>query len=286
MPRRHANLRALVVPSGSATPTSSRANSVYNSGVSSEEDEGERSGKKNPFDFLNLPSELRNKIYGLVFSGTPPTIDLDPDNYRLIFRRFPIFLVNRQVYAESSHAFYSTHVVRLFPCHPGRFFKTKKPLLARLSPRCRSSISSLELRLGPGFAAPPRGWVINEGLGLADCVNVRVVRCFVQVDPSLPLFAGYRKGDDGFYERFSQDLLERLLQAVPSVVEVQFDAYPGVERLGPMMAGLLSVAKQHGKLISWGPERGWGEEADAHWKDAVLASAISDLSVADVPVLA
>lgn len=117
-------------------------------------------------------------------------------------------------------------------------------------------------------------------------MNVRTVRCFVQVDPSLSFFAGYRRGDDGFYERFSKNLLDGVLQAVPSIVEVQFDAYPGVERLGPMMTGLLAVTKEHGKLISWGPERGWKEEADAHWKDAILAGSMGDLSLADVPVFA
>lgn len=285
MSRKIANLRALEFRSKSVTPASSRANSAYNSGYTTEDEETASAATK-PFRFLDLPSELRNKIYGLLFNGTPQTLDLDPDNYRLIFRKFSIFLVNRQIYAESCHFFYANHVVRIFPCHPGRFFKTKKPLLARLSPRCRGSISSLELRLGPGFAAPPRGWVINDQLGLADCVNVRTVRCFVQVDPSLPLFAGYRKGDNGFYENFSKNLLEGVLQAIPSIVEVQFDAYPGVERLGPMMTGLLAIAKQYGKLISWGPERGWKEEADAHWKDAILADSIGELSLADVPVTA
>jgi len=251
--------------SAQSTPTSSAYPSTYPS-----EDEEEPSEKIKSFKFLDLPSELRNKIYGMVFQSAPATIDLDPDNFRNIHRKFSLFLVSRQVHDEASHHFYSTHTIRLFPCHPGRFFKSKKPLLARLSPRYRASLTSFELRLGPGFAAPPRGWVVNDALGLKDSVSVRILKVMVQVDTSNPIFNGFRGGDDGFYETFSKNLLDQVLSSVSSIVEVQFDAWSSVQKGGAMMRALLAVANKHHKLISWGPERGWNDQKDEDWVDPYI----------------
>lgn len=223
-----------------------------------------------PFRFLNLPSELRNKIYEAYFNGAPLILDLDPDNYKSIGRMLPLFLVSKQVHEEASHYFYSTHTIRLFPTHPGRFFKTRKPLLARLPPRYRDYITSFQLRLGPGFTNPPRGWVVNEALGLRDATSVRLLTVFVEVDTSNPIFEGFRRNEDGFYEMFSRNLLDGVLTSVPSIIEVQFDAYLSVQKDGNMMRGLLEIANKHRKFISWGLERGWNEQQEASWADDVL----------------
>lgn len=257
------------------TPQSSAYPSRYPSDDEDEEDKEELAAKSRkaraPFTFLELPSELRTKIYSYIFGKVPRVLDLDPDNFRNVHRTImPLFLVNKQIHNEASHHFYSTHAFRVFPCHPGRFFKTKKPLLARLSPRCRASLSSLELRLGPGWSAPPRGWIVNDALGLKDCVNVRVLHVFVEVDPSHAIFKGFRKAD-GFYEGFSKRLLTGILDEVPSVVETQFDAWSQIKRDGNMLQGLLQVAADHRKLISWGSERDWTEEELNSWDDFLLA---------------
>jgi hypothetical protein len=228
-----------------------------------------------PFRFLDLPSELRNKIYEIHFNGAPSILDLDPDNYKLIGAKFPLLLVSKQIHEEASHQFYATHVVRLFPTHPGRFFKTKKPLLARLPPRHRGSITSLQLRLGPGFTNPPRGWVVNDALGLQGATSVRLLVVFVEVDTSDPIFKGFRRDEDGFYERFSQNLLDKVLMFVPSISDVQFDAYPSVRMGGDMMGGLLGIANKHKKLVSWGPERGWNERKEVNWADQTVAEELS-----------
>jgi hypothetical protein len=167
------------------------------------------------------------------------------------------------------HRFFSTHTFRIFPTYPGKYFKTKKPLLARLPIHYRNSMTSLDLRLGPGWSNPPRGWIINDALGLADCTSVRTLKVFVECDPSDPIFNGYRK-HEGFYEKFSADLLEGILKAVPSVKVVEFDAYSSVKRTGPMMAGLGEVVARYDKVVAWGPERGWDTESDQVWLDAVL----------------
>ncbi|KAK3936218.1 hypothetical protein QBC46DRAFT_345826 [Diplogelasinospora grovesii] len=230
---------------------------------------------RKPFRFMDLPSELRVKIYGYYFADTGRVIDLDPDNYKRIHKRLAILRTCRTIYSEASFVFYSTPTFRLFPTHPGRFFKTKKPLLARLSSRQRGWITSLELRLGPGWNKPPRGWMVNPALGLADCINVRKLTVFVECDPSDGVFNGFRKAD-GFYEGFSKNLLSDVLNGMPWIDRVHFDAWSSVKKSGAMMRGLLEATSAHQRKICWGPERGWTDLEDAgeqsHITHAVTAS--------------
>ncbi len=257
------------IPTSGSVPPPSTSPTVRSP---STEDRGGDAFK--PFRFLDLPSELRNKVYGIHFNGTPSILDLDPDNYKIIGGKFPLLLVSKQIHEEASHYFYATHTVRLFPTL-GRFFKTKKPLLARLPHRHRASITSLQLRLGPGFTNPPRGWVVNDALGLKDATSVRLLAVFVEIDTSDPIFKGFRRDEDGFYERFSRDLLDKVLKAVPSVLEVQFDAYPSVRGDGDMMRGLLAVVNKNKRLVSWGPERGWSMHQELDWHEMAEAEVLS-----------
>lgn len=222
---------------------------------------------KSPFRFMDLPTELRIEIYAHYFGDIDTVIDLDPDNHKRIHRRLAILRTCKAVYTEASQVFYGMHTFRLFPTHPGRFFKTKRPLLARLNARQRGWIKSLELRLGPGWNKPPRGWVVNSALGLADCVNVRKLTVFVQCDPSDGVFKGFRR-DDGFYEAFSRDLLDNVLCELPFLDCVHFDAWSSVKKSGPMMAGLLEVTASCGRRICWGPERQWTDHDEM---DEVMA---------------
>ncbi|KAL2756715.1 hypothetical protein ACRALDRAFT_1062407 [Sodiomyces alcalophilus JCM 7366] len=257
------------VPSNQATPLSSAYPSTYASEAELASDvesipigalslnPSKPKKKEKPFPFMSLPIELRLKVYDYHFANTTgQVVDLDPDNHKKISRLFALFRTCRTVYTEASHHFYSTTTFRIFPTHPGRFFKTKKPLLARLSASKRAQLTSLELRLGPGWNKPPRGWVVNPALGLADCVNVRRLTVFVECDPGDNVFKGFRRAD-GFYETFSRDLLRDVLAELPHVEAVYYDAWSSVKKTGAMMQGLFDVVLSNNRMICWGPERGW-----------------------------
>ncbi|KAH8681818.1 hypothetical protein BX600DRAFT_505462 [Xylariales sp. PMI_506] len=210
-----------------------------------------------PFRFFDLPSELRLRIYDYHFANTGDILDLDTDNYKRIHQKLAIFRTCRQVYKEASYAFYHCRAVRIFPIY-GKFFRSKKPMLARMYSGQRACISTLQLRLGPGWNRPPRGWVVNEGLGLKDCVNVRRLKVFVECDPSNDVFKGFRHSD-GFYEKFSQELLDDVLSAIPWCKLVEFDANPSVRKNGSMMRGLFEITASQGCRLAWGPQKGWDD---------------------------
>jgi hypothetical protein len=214
-----------------------------------------------PFHFLSLPAEVRIQIYTYFFDDIPTLLDLNPHNYKRIHKKLGLMRVCRQVHDEATFAFYSTRTFRLFPTYPGKYFKSKKPLLARLKQQQRRYVTSLELRLGPGWNAPPRGWVVNPALGLADCVEVERLNVFVECDPSDNIFQGWRRSD-GFYEGFSRNLLTDVLEALPSVHTVQFDGWTSVKKSGDMMQGLMKIVEEAGLGIEWGPERGWTDASD------------------------
>lgn len=171
------------------------------------------------------------------------------------------------MHEEAYRVFYG-QPLRLFPLH-GRFFNTKKPLIARLPTHYRNVINSVELRLGPGFSAPPRcqKTLDNPALGLEDCTNLRTLKIFVQCDPSDSFFSGFRgkNATEETYKFFCLDLIRGIFASVPSLETVEIDAYSGVKRDAPLIMALERKIKQErgGKLaLVWGPSRGWDREGD------------------------
>lgn len=224
-----------------------------------------RPPKRQPFPFFALPSELRIRIleHLLIF---PKTIDLDPANSRTLLPALRTFLVSRRMHAEASHVFYATNTFRVFAIS-GRFFHTKKQLLARLPTHCIAQMRSLELRLGPGFNKPPKGWVVDSRLQLHAATNVRTLKVFVELDPaSHPSFEAFRKETceeaGQFFTTFSAGLLGCLFGELGSLRRVEFDAYPGIERGSPLMEALVGLTGLAGKEVAWGPERGWDKIVD------------------------
>lgn len=98
---------------------------------------------------------------------------------------------------------------------------------------------------------------MDSRLGLAAATRVQRLRIFVEMDPaSDEVFEGFRVGND-FYTGYCVALLRGLLAQIPSVTEVEFDAYPSVSKSSPLLRGLMGEARVNQKRIVWGVERGW-----------------------------
>lgn len=219
------------------------------------QEDDKKAVKRQPFRFFDLPSELRLRIYEelLVF---PKTIDLDPTNYRTVAPALRLFLVDHRMHDEASRVFYGRNTFRVFPIH-GRYINRKHPLLAWFPRKYRAHLTRLELRLGPGFTKPPKCWVVDSRLGLAAVKKVYKLKIFVEIDPaSNEVFEGWRVGNN-FYTEYCVGLLRGLLAQVPSIDDVEFDAYPSVSKDSPLLKGLVEETKLNQKRVAWGPERGW-----------------------------
>lgn len=206
------------------------------------------------FRFLDLPGELRNTIYRMHLLASDQPVDLMPTNYRSIGPRLRLLRTCRVIHEEAYRVFYGHQAFRLFSTH-FRFFHTRRPLLMRLSPRYRAALTSIELRLGPGWTDPPRSWAIVPRLGLKDTTSLRCVTVFVECDPDSSanqVFKGFRRGGF-FYTRFCGDLLRKIIAQVPSIEEIRFDRYPSVTRDGPMMMRLTKEALNAEKSVTWCP---------------------------------
>jgi hypothetical protein len=223
-----------------------------------DDDDGD---ERKPFRFFDMPYELRLRVYEylLIFNKT---LDLDPTNHRTVAPSLRLFYASRRMHEEASHVFYGRNTFRLFPIH-GRYINAKWPLFARVPRKYRGLVTRLELRLGPGFTRPPRGWVVDKRLGLAAVAKAYRLKIFVELDPaSSEIFEGFRTGDKSFYTEYCVDLLRSVLAQVPTIGEIEFDAYPSVPKSSPLVEGLLAEARLNQKRIAWGPERGWDTIVD------------------------
>ncbi|KAL8650833.1 MAG: hypothetical protein Q9226_004977 [Calogaya cf. arnoldii] len=214
---------------------------------------------RKPFPFFRLPPELRTRVFSLLLCPTSHfTIDLSDENYLTSTPRLNYFIVSKRFGYEAYHVFYSSHTFRIFQTHSRFLGKRTLPLLARLPAHYLNVITKLELRLGLGWHDPPKPWVVDDRLRLEHCGNVRTLKIFVEVDPSSPIFNGFRLSWN-FYTDFCGDILRQIMERLPLLETVEFDAYSSVDLNGALMTRLLEETTKGKKRIAWGKERHWGD---------------------------
>lgn len=220
-----------------------------------------------PFRFFDLPSEIRLKIYGFVlFSSRRKAagryngnVGSSSKNKLLapLSHRLSLFLASRRLHDEAASLFYSVQTFRVFPIQD----YSRQPTLSSLGSSYRHMIGKIELILGSSWTAPPKSWKVTSRLGLTQMTGVKIFKIFIQCDPSHPIFEGFRISSD-FYTGFAGGLVHQILEQLPNLAHVEFDAWPSVQKNGALMRRLLSEVRTAGKKIYWGPERGWND-----WED-------------------
>lgn len=101
----------------------------------------------------------------------------------------------------------------------------------------------------------------------------------MECDPaSHPCFEGFGNGDD-FYTRFCVDLVKSVAARVPTLADVEFDAYPGIDRDSPLLNALVDEAEAQKKRVLWGPERGWDGLDEAEQAEMSLVAVMEKLRV-------
>ena len=238
-----------------------------------------------PFRFFDLPSEIRLKVYEYVLFGEtkkkgPPRTNGNVGSSRKnkipapLSHRLSLFLSSRRIHDEASVLFYSVQTFRVFQIQD----YSKQPTLISLAPSYRPLIKKIELILGSSWTAPPKSWKVTKHLGLTEMTGVRTLKIFIQCDPSHPVFEGFRVSSD-FYTGFAGGLVQKILEQLPNLVQVEFDAWPSVQKSGPLMRRLLSEVRASNVNIHWGPERGWND-----WEDEELNTPTSKSSAGPVAI--
>lgn len=208
-----------------------------------------------PFRFLDLPSELRNRIYDYVLFSKP---EYRGTNGRRKSSRIASLLVNKQTHEEAAYVLYSTTRFNLFHV---QLFETP-PTVAELPSRYQPYITNLKMTVGPSWTAPPKSWKVTKPLAryLTKLTGVQTLRVFVEFDPSHPAFAKYRVSYS-FYTDFCGELLGDVLEVMPQLKYVELDGNPGVDVNGPLVSRLKEEAEGQEKEVRWGKEAGWAHQS-------------------------
>ncbi|TLD30062.1 hypothetical protein E2P81_ATG06715 [Venturia nashicola] len=239
--------------------------------------------QRQPFRFKDLPPEIRLRIYQDILSIHKP-VDLTGWNGTNVAPRLRLFLTSRQIYEEAYRVFYTINTFRIFSCD-GKFFNHKKQLLSRLTPAYRACLTSIELRLGPGWTKPPRYWVLTTRMGLAKCTALKQLKIFAELDPENSEICKQWMRNHQSYTAFSKELMVKILTTAPNITEVWFDGFPSVLKDGPLVSTLLAEANRLGKRITFGPLRGWDKPQAQHLIDVeALARETSALALQQVAV--
>ncbi|RMZ90508.1 hypothetical protein DV736_g2279, partial [Chaetothyriales sp. CBS 134916] len=229
--------------------------------------------RQRTFPFLSLPPELRNRIYYLTWFGTSAVQAVHRDSYPPLAAsdrgRLNLTLVCRRLHLESTHLLYSSTSFRLFPLQDFLYLPT--PL--SLSPHYRTHITTLSLIVGSSWTNPPSAWRV--GKALTRCLSrlklVHTLKIFIEVDPSVPMFTGFRRSET-FYTDWCGDLVRDVLKVLTSNCEVvEVDGNPGIDPHGPLSTRIVSEVEASGRKVRWGLE--WADKAKAVEEQRVLGLA-------------
>jgi hypothetical protein len=221
-----------------------------------------------PFPFFKLPSELRNRIYALVFfTSTPYTNN----------SRMSILRASRRLHAEASYILYSSTTFRIFPLQDF----SPLPTVRDLPSHYRKLVTTTELVLGPSWTAPPKSWKVNKPIGriLGSMARMQALKVFVEIDPSHPVFAKFRVSH-GFYTEFCGGLLRDVLKAMPRLEVVQISGRPSVQMDGPLLLRLRREVEDQGRVLRWAE---MGSKSSIEDKTAEVALAL-DKVVLEGPI--
>lgn len=203
----------------------------------------------NPLIFFELPAEIRNRIYCLVLFSKPGYRGADG---RRKTSPTAMLAVSKRMHQEASYILYSTASFRIFPLQEF----TSTPVVHELRPMYRAMVTKLEMVVGSSWTSPPKTWRVSKLLAkrLSRLSAVSTLRVFVQLDPSLPIFAKYRISLD-FYTDFCGALLHDVLACMPQLKAVHVDGNPGVDTTGPLVSRLVREAEAKGKSYTIGPNK-------------------------------
>lgn len=201
-----------------------------------------------PFPFLELPGEIRNRIYALVLFSKSGYRGIDGRKKS----RTSILVVNKEVHQEAAYVLYSSMSFRIFPLQD--FIPV--PVIQELRPMYRAMVTKLELVVGSSWTGPPKTWRVSKLLArrLGRLSAVQTLKVFVELDPSLPMYEKYRISFD-FYTDFCGELLRDVLAAMPHLTALVIDGNPGIDSTGPLVSRLIAEAKSKEKTWTLGPTK-------------------------------
>lgn len=203
---------------------------------------------EDPFPFFDLAAEIRNRVYRLVlFSKSGYR---GPEGRKK--SRTSILAVSKRMHQEAAYILYSTLGFRIFPLQDF----VPVPVIQELRPMYRAMVTKLEMVLGSSWTNPPKTWRVSKLLAkrLGRLSAVQTLKIFVELDPSLPMFAKYRVSLD-FYTDFCGNLLREVLATMPHLEALELDGNPGVDAAGPLVSRLLAEVEGIGKPCTLGPTK-------------------------------
>ncbi|RMZ82370.1 hypothetical protein DV737_g2128, partial [Chaetothyriales sp. CBS 132003] len=164
-----------------------------------------------------------------VRQGTFPFLSLPPE-------------LRNRIYYLTWFGTTAVQAAQAAPCH------SHAPLAA--SDRGRVNL------MGSSWTNPPPLWRV--GKALTRCLSrmklVHTLNIFVEVDPSMPMFAGFRRSET-FYTDWCGDLVRDVLKVLTSNCQVvQVDGNPGLDPHGPLGTRIVREIEASGRKVRWGLE--------------------------------